>query len=229
MTTLIDEIDIRRADLVLMATHGRSGPGRWVHGSVADAVLRDSPVPVVLISPNTTRAWSIDRPPTILVPLDGSELSEAGIGPAGALASAVGARLVLLRVEQAPPAGAYGEPAVYPAFDPQADVDAAKQYLTGVAARLHPSVCEAHIRVEFGQPAPTIVRVADEEQADFISMATHGRSGLARLVLGSVAARVLQHASVPLVLIRPSVLKAHTVVHEADSKSAASEGIATDC
>jgi nucleotide-binding universal stress UspA family protein len=204
-STLTEEIHIRRADLVVMATHGRSGPDRWVHGSVAETVLRRSPVPVVVIPPRAPHAWPIDRSPSILVPLDTSELSEASLGPTTALAAGLGARLVLLQVEQPPPAGAYGEPTVYPVFDPRAEVEAAKRHLAGVAAHLRS--CVRDVRVEYGQPVPTIIRVADEEHVDLIAMATHGRTGLARLVLGSVATGVLQQASLPLVLIRPRAVQ----------------------
>jgi nucleotide-binding universal stress UspA family protein len=71
----------RGADLIVMSTHGRSGLGRWIYGSVADAVLREAEVPVVLIPAACQHRWPTDRKPRILVPLDGSNLATQALGP----------------------------------------------------------------------------------------------------------------------------------------------------
>ena len=94
------------AAAVVMATHGRTGPGRWVFGSVAEAVVAASPVPVLV-----QRDWQpllgeplLDNPPTMIVPLDGSAFAEQALEPAARLAEALGGRLILVRVEDNPTA-----------------------------------------------------------------------------------------------------------------------------
>jgi nucleotide-binding universal stress UspA family protein len=92
------------ANIVVMSTHGRSGLGRWIFGSVADYVLRHAPVPVLLVPATCDHAWPAeasrrpgDEPVRILVPLDGSALAEAALRPASDLAATLAGRLLLLR------------------------------------------------------------------------------------------------------------------------------------
>jgi nucleotide-binding universal stress UspA family protein len=123
----------------------------------------------------------------MLVPLDGSALSETVLDPAVDLASALGARLLLVRATHTP--------------------QAAQVYLEQVAQRLALSVPQVTFDVLGGDATTEISRVAREHAVDVIAMATHGRSGLARLAAGSVATRLLQQAEWPMVIVRPAVLK----------------------
>jgi nucleotide-binding universal stress UspA family protein len=197
-------------DLVVMATHGRSGFGRWLHGSVADAVLCHSPSPVVLVPSQLTEPAPSIRRARLLVPLDGSPLSEAVLPWVAKVATEIGAEVVLARVVPV-------EASFYPEFIqvvPQADVqrrNEARAYLSAVAERLAtagaPTTVPVRTRAEVdADPGTTIARLADEESADMIVMGTHGRSGVVRFVLGSVANGTLRHARVPLLLIRPAML-----------------------
>lgn len=194
-----------RADLIAMSTHGRGGLGRWLYGSVADAVLRRSEVPVLLVSAAATHVWPADRALRILVPLDGSPLAEAALGPAVDLARSLRAELHLLQVVQ-PPSYVYPESTAYLLYDPERDLAEARQYLDGVATRLRPEGVTVETQSTLGFPTTTIAEVAREQGMDLIVMATHGRTGLARLVLGSVATATLQQASVPVVFVRPAAL-----------------------
>jgi nucleotide-binding universal stress UspA family protein len=206
---ILEQVNSTHADLVVMATHGRSGPSRWLYGSVADEILRRAPVPVILVPPHVAAPWPTDRASSILVPLDGSHHAEAALGPAQELAEKLGSEIVLLQVVLFPPYSLYGDGSAYiAAFDPDVALKEAREYLDALAKR----VAVSHIRVvvELGQPALTIAEIAEREKADLIAMATHGRSGLPRLVLGSVATGTLQRASVPLMLVRPHALQAST-------------------
>jgi len=198
------EIDLRSADLVVMATHGRSGVGRWLYGSVADQILRRANVPIVLVPPAATHLWPTDRRPVILVALDGSTLAEAALAPATALAMSQHAQLVLLRVVPLPSYVSYGEAGAYAADDTDAYVSGARSDLLTLAQPLRSCVESVRVRTEVGDPATCIAQAARDEQADMICMATHGRSGLTRLVLGSVASGVLGHAQAPVLLVRPA-------------------------
>jgi nucleotide-binding universal stress UspA family protein len=196
------------ADLVIMATHGRSGIGRMLYGSVADAVLRQTSVPVLLVPPAVNLPWPADRQLRIVVPLDGSERSEAVLSPAVELTGYLGGELLLMQVVQWPPV-LYADGSELLAYDVEEQLADARTYLDAVAARLRVTGTNARVRAEIApQPMSAIANLAQQEQADMIAMATHGRSGLARVVLGSVTTGTLQRASVPLLVVRPSPLGA---------------------
>lgn len=191
-----------QAGLVVMSTHGRAGLGRWIYGSVADDVLRHSEVPVLLVPPHCEHAWPANRPLRVLVPLDGSELAEAALRTAELLAETSAAELVLLRVVEPPIYPLYGDGYAYIPIDEEAELALAEQ-----VERLRAGGTGATARTVVGQPAMAVATVAREVEADVIAMATHGRGGLARLVMGSVATGALQRATVPLLLTRPAALE----------------------
>jgi nucleotide-binding universal stress UspA family protein len=204
---ILDAATARGANLIVMSTHGRSGIGRWLYGSVA-AVLRSARVPVMLISSDVSVAWATDRPLRILVPLDGLQLSKAVLGPAVDLASRLEAELLLVEVVAWPPI-VYSDPIELLPYDPEEEFAQARGYLADMAARLRGSGAGVRCHAGVGQtPAETIVRLARDEHADLIAMATHGRGGLARVVLGSTTTGTLQHARVPLLIVRPTELQA---------------------
>jgi nucleotide-binding universal stress UspA family protein len=228
---ILDQVSSTHADLVVMATHGRSGPGRWLYGSVADEILRRASVPVMVVPPAVAEPWPADRPPCILVPLDGSRHAEAALGPAKELAKRLGAEIVLLQVVQFPRYSFYGDGSAYlaafdpAAFDPDMALGEARQYLEGLTTQL--VVSRVRVVTELGEPSLAIAEVARREKADLIAMATHGRSGLARLVLGSIATGTLQRTSVPLMLIRPPILLPSTAPVVAIPESVPSEPVVT--
>ncbi|MBI3634829.1 MAG: universal stress protein [Candidatus Rokubacteria bacterium] len=136
---------------------------------------------------------------TILVPLDGSALAEAALPTAlGLLAEQPGTTLLLLRAAEA--TTMLGDPVA-------AQVDVvreAEEYLKTLAARLSTwKAPKVETAVWYGAPAPAIVEAARVANADLIVMSTHGRSGIGRLVLGSVAESVLRGTSTPILLVRP--------------------------
>jgi nucleotide-binding universal stress UspA family protein len=204
---IVGAVAARSADLIVMSTHGRSGIGRWLYGSVADAVIRLASVPVMLIPSEVSVPWPTDRQPRILVPLDGSQLSEAVLGPALEFATRLEAELLLVEVVSWPPL-VYSDPIELLPYDPEEQLAEARGYLGDVADRLRARGASVRWHADVGQtPAATIVRVVRDEHADLIAMATHGRSGLARVVLGSTTTGTLQHAGVPLVIVRPRELQ----------------------
>lgn len=197
-------------DLIMMATHGRSGIKRWAMGSVADKVLRASKVPVWLFRAGMQKEAADDESleRTILVPLDGSPLAESVLPHVETLAKQRGTQatdIVLLAIcEPIVP------PAVYPVVAPvdlEADLSRAKQsdmgYLAGVEGRLKENGIEARAVVLVGKPADEIVDYGKNNPCDLIVMATHGRSGISRWVYGSVAEKLLSGASSPILLVRP--------------------------
>jgi nucleotide-binding universal stress UspA family protein len=217
LPAILDAARRHHAELIVMSTHGRSGLGRMMYGSVADDVLRHAEVPVLLIPTTIDHAWPTERPLSILVPLDGSDLAEEALGSAEVLAEQLGARLHLLRIVEPPTYPLYGDGYVYVPFDEDAERGAAQQYLEQLAGRLRESGKQVEIEVLVGLPSTVIANVARERQVDVIAMATHGRGGLARLVLGSVATGTLQRTHAPLLLTRPAALDQPLPLHTPDT------------
>lgn len=193
------------ADLVVMTTHGRGGLSRLWLGSTADELLRRSELPVLLIRPGEERPPVEDEPSfhDVLVPLDGSPLAEQILPYAIGIARLFGGRLTLLRVARAGPS--FGYPSV-PLGVPLEPVDAveAKGYLDRVADRLRGEGLEAGTLVARNPvPARAIAEYAEANAVDLIALATHGRGGLSRLVLGSTADKVIRGCMVPVLVYRP--------------------------
>jgi nucleotide-binding universal stress UspA family protein len=197
------------ADLVVMATHGRSGLGRAVIGSVAEAVLAHSPVPVLLLRPGGHRMTHLR---TLLVPLDGTPGGAHALGVALGLARATGARIVLLEVQPPVPLTAYaGDPVVGgaalsyvdPAWDEEAR-QAAQGYVDRMAERLRHAGVAAEGRAILGDVVATIEATGEDVAADLIVMSTHAHTGPARALLGSVADAVVRTSHRPVLLVRRS-------------------------
>jgi len=197
------------ADVIVMSTHGRGGIGRRLYGSVADQVLVRATVPVLLVPSGCDHPWPDDRRLKILVPLDGSDLSEAALGPARVMSHAVGADLLLLRVVEQEAGAIWGVDRVGVAIQrvtPE-ELGTARQYLDDIAAPPGPVDPAVDVLVDAGDPFTVISTIARQEGVDLIAMATHGRTGLARLTMGSVATSTLQRAHVPVLLVRPPGLE----------------------
>ncbi|MDP2625844.1 MAG: universal stress protein [Candidatus Rokubacteria bacterium] len=138
------------------------------------------------------------KPERILVPLDGSLLAEGAIQTAAGLARESGAALVLLRAAEA-----HTLPGADPTDAQVAVVREAEEYLTAVAARLgEEGVKKVETSVWYGPPATAIIEAARLQKGDLIVMTSHGRSGLGRLILGSVAESVLRGTTTPILLLR---------------------------
>ena len=142
----------------------------------------------------------------ILVPLDGSELAEAVLPHVRSLSGCTGAEIALLRVLVYPVyefMAADPNVALYTLTDSSELEAQANTYLNQVARSLQEDGLNVTASVRGGLVADTILDYAQEVQADLIAMSTHGRGGLARWVIGSVADRIVQAAKVPVLLVRP--------------------------
>ncbi len=209
---VLEETRVRRVDLLVMATRARSGLDRLVHGSVAEAVLARTPVPVLLVrGDDGVVAPQMATRPRLIVPLDGSSFSEEVLPIAAEMATRLGAEIVLTQCVPAPDRPRRpGDGHVVAHSDQRVDAleTRARDYLHGVAARLASThgVGPVRIDVRVGLPAESIAQAASEHDAMLVVMATHGRNGLARMLMGSVADAVLHHGQVPLLLVRPALM-----------------------
>ena len=210
--SLEDEAEARQVDLVVMATHGRGMLSRAWLGSVTASFVHHTDLPVLLVRPDESEEVDLSAdwtPEKVLVPLDGSDLSERAMDHAVELGSLFMAAYHLVRVVPYPMdiASSYLPHTVQMN---QGLVEEAKavaiDYLEGRAAALR----ERDLQVTTGvmvdaQPGHGILKEAEAEGCDFIAMATHGRSGLTRAILGSASDKVLRGTHVPLLLHRPTL------------------------
>lgn len=211
---ILDYAEDHAVDLIVMGTHGRTGIGRLVMGSVAEAVVRKAPCPVFAVRAKEddpskpqqddapapeTKAGDVER---ILVPIDFSASSVAAFKHARALAIAYGASLDLLYISPQPD---FKAPAAVDAKSSglsrrrreQAQLEALVE-----AAHLKEAGVEAAVHVEYSYPDGGILRFARREDTDLIVMATHGRTGLKRFPMGSVAERVIRQAPCPVFVVK---------------------------
>ena len=196
------------ADLVVMSTHGHGGEGHRLLGGVADHLVRHVTTPVLLVRPPS------ENPPPprtprfehVLVPLDGSTLAEEVLPSARTLGRPFASRLTLLRVLH--DRGHWPLHRADEQLERARRKDEARAELAAVSRRFEHEWVRADIALAtHADAAPAILDAADRLGADVVAMATHGRSGLPRLVLGSVADRILRTASVPLLLFGPAAAR----------------------
>ncbi len=199
---IIEEASKMPNTLVAMSTHGRSGIGRWVMGSVTDKVLHAIDAPLLIVrakeTPPTTAV--LDR---IIIPLDGSELSEKILPHAISLAKGINAPVTLVRTTHIP----HYVPMDYPAsmiddLIRETTVEA-EDYLRHISQQLSiEGVPNSQAEIRQQDAAGAILDSAGDSPATLVAMSTHGHSGVGRWVLGSVTDRVVRHATGPVLVIR---------------------------
>lgn len=183
-----------KASLIAMTTHGRTGLPRWVFGSVTEKVLRSSRVPVLVVRSFMPSAETLPArlPPVpisvsrLIVPVSSSDLSLDVVPHAAALAKRLSARVLLVNVLEQHLAFGPPVPQMRRAADQLMEADVPYEPI-----------------LRQGDAASEILEVCREQGAGLIAMTTHGRTGLPRLVLGSVTEKVLRHAPVPMFVVRP--------------------------
>jgi nucleotide-binding universal stress UspA family protein len=220
---IVAEARARRADLIVMATHARSGLERLTHPSVAEAVLASAPVPLLLINATFGRLADGAAAP-VLVAVDGTPEGAAALPVAVRYARALDAEILLLRV-------------VAPQFTKEgaadlrydlAALDDAQHYLDRLAAQVNDCGVSAQGRALFGPVAETIATVAEQVNAGAIVLGTNGLRGVARLVRGSVADDVLRAGSCPIMLVRRDGPRSPDRVDAARDAPGARQPIAAD-
>jgi nucleotide-binding universal stress UspA family protein len=194
---IVQAANAHGARLIVMASHGRGGLSRWAFGSVADKVLHTAGQPVLLVRGGQALT---PEPGRFLVPLDGSEAAEAVLPIVAELARALAAKVTLVHVTLE-----LGVPMEQARL---AVAEAAYQervagYLSDVVDRLAAQAvdAEAQILTDDDEAAALIDR-AELPNVDLVAITTHGRGGLHRHAFGSVADRLLRHATKPVLLVR---------------------------
>lgn len=203
---LADYIADARIDLVVMTTHGRGGLERLWLGSVADALVRTTHVPILLLRPDGPESIlpAIHR---VLVPLDGSALSDKVLRHALHLADLMGVPLELMTVVPVTvgmTVTPYGAPGMAPDTTFERRIEEAQNFLDSTARTLPPHAgrVKTHVAVS-GHVANSVIESAQGTPGTMIAMTTHGRRGLQKLFLGSVADKIVRASDVPVLLYRP--------------------------
>jgi nucleotide-binding universal stress UspA family protein len=191
-------------DLVVMTTHGRGPVSRFWLGSVADRLVHRLPIPLLLIrtreekTPSTTPEVR-----KILVALDGTPTAEQILGPAGELAKLYGASLTLLRVVPAPTPREGSTEVPHGALLVDTKRAETSVYLQRVTDSLRDRGFNVQGRIiARDHPATAILNEAASGEYDLLALGTHGRRGLPRLFLGSVADKVVRGATLPVLVHR---------------------------
>ena len=209
-TALTEEANTWRADLVVMASHGRGPLSRWWLGSVADYLIRHVHVPILLLRPRDGVDWPATdlHLRTILVPLDQSVSGEAILEPVIAFAKLFDAKVELVHVVE-PVIGLQPTAFPYP-LPPNVELDdrdrtEAQVYLDRVAERVRASGVGVVAKVTFGPSIATgLLELAEEDHCDMVALATHGAGGLKRALVGSVADKVIRGLHKPVLILRPT-------------------------
>jgi nucleotide-binding universal stress UspA family protein len=189
-----------------MTTHGRGGLERAWLGSVADELIRTADVPVLVVRPREDDAFPAFDMREILVPLDGSALAETALGPASVLAKLFDAEVSLVQMVHPvlfssdpvfPFAGGYDEELT------GRQREAATDYMQDVSESLRAHGVRAS-GIAFVGPrslAQSLIDLANPARVSLVAIATHGRGGLRRLVLGSVTDKIVRGAQVPVLVV----------------------------
>jgi nucleotide-binding universal stress UspA family protein len=203
---LADYIAEAHADLVIMTTHGRGGMERLWLGSVADALVRTTHVPILLLRPDGPGSIlaSIHR---VLVPLDGSALADKVLTKGLQLAELLGVPLDLMTVVPVSvgmTVSPYGAPGMAQDASFERRMEEAQNYLDSTAKTLppHAGKVKTHVAVS-GHVANSIIETAQNAPGTLIAMTTHARRGLQKLFLGSVADKIVRASNGPVLLYRP--------------------------
>ena len=205
---IIELAEAEGAELVAMSTHGRKMIGRGLLGSVTDKVLHAARLPVMTISPAKAKVYgdAAKSIRNVIVPLDGSELAESVLPYVEGIAAKLSLSVLLVRVlRHGGPFAPYSEGLAY-LDDSRIDETLEAEftdYLGGVAERFKAKGIKVAWKIMRGAPAICITDLARETSNNMIALATHGRSGLTRWVLGSVAEGVIRATGDPVLVVPP--------------------------
>ena len=204
---IVQEAEKDANTLIAISTHGRSGIGRWMMGSVTDKVVRQAANPVLVVRARTGEVTSsAPQLKRVVLPLDGSHRSGVAMDHAVEMANALNLGVTLLRSISPM---AYGDtfadyvPSMYENLADEIETDV-QDYLAHEAQQLRAAgIADVAEKAVDGYAASAILDEVGDDGDAIVVMATHGRAGIGRWVLGSVADRVIRHSTGPVLVARP--------------------------
>jgi len=211
--TIVDYAARNKIDLIVMATHGRSGASRWLYGSIAEKVIHATNVPVWLVKADTggKTDHTKGKKLSVVVPLDGSELAESVLKYLKELSRQLVKNKIeatLIRVCEV-----FASPMSYPPpmsmnweeyrdYETRRCEEICRHYLDKVQENLDDADFKIRVELPEGNPAEVLIEYANKNLVDLIIMSTHGRTGISKWAFGSIAEKVLRGARCPILLIR---------------------------
>jgi nucleotide-binding universal stress UspA family protein len=202
---IVHEAERGAFDLVVMGTQGLTGIGHFVLGSVAEKVVRTSPIPVITIPPLDAKATATFR--KILVPVDFSPASRLALERALAFATSSHAIVHVLHVGEVPShlqSDLSARSGVLKTSIEQRIREDAQAALSRFVEDVHPgSSAGVTTELRLGTPYRAILEACDQGEFALVAMGTHGRTGLSHLFVGSVAEKVIRMCKRPVLTVRP--------------------------
>jgi nucleotide-binding universal stress UspA family protein len=206
---IVEEAQQTPDTLIAMSSHGRSGTARWWLGSVADRVLHLTTGPILVVrshhAKEATHSEGFNR---VIVPVDGSLLAEEILPHVAQTSKGLGLAVDLVRVMPtsehlglAVPRGLHSD-ASFESASRQANEEATEYLERLKEGLLKQGVGPVEVHLLHGDPASLIIDLASETPDRLVAMTTHGRSGVGRWMLGSVADRVIRNSGDPVLLVR---------------------------
>ena len=213
---ILDFAERNDINLIIISTHGRTGLSIWPLGSIANKILQKSHIPILLIRSSeletVLREKEVRR---IIVPLDGSQFAEGVIPYVEGLAKGMDSEVILITVNeplQVPDivrhtAGFDGEK--YEELTVRTDKQV-KRYLSKKESALRHKSVKVRSTSLLGMPAQTILQYAEDNSVSLIALSTHGFSGISKWAFGSIAAKIIERSSKPVLMVRPSLPSLNT-------------------
>lgn len=209
--SIVAQANVMGVDLIAMSTRRESALARGILGSVTDRVLHSTTTPLLILQPEDLTDASLGSGfvQHIVVPLDGSTISESAVEPASELARATGAELVFTEVVKLPVYGmdmgglGYGSVHYAEEMDTKLQEESAQRYLQRFVEDAETAGLKARAQVRVGNPS---IQIVDEAAAEgsIVVMATHGAGGIKRWVVGSVTDKAVRSAHRPVLVIPPT-------------------------
>jgi len=208
-STILSYAEESRSGLIALTAQGASQHNKWSLGSVAAKILRAARRPVLLVRRNAPEAYLKENRliRKILMPLDGSKLGETAIPYAETLAQQISAEIVLIHVAEPFDLGLFHDVPHYPQSvedDLTKGMVQERAYLNSKAEAITAKTgVPAATAILKGKPAQEIAKYAEENNIDLIAISTHGRTGIANWVFGSVADKTLHFGKTAVLVVRP--------------------------
>ena len=200
---ILNTAEDENVELITMATHRGSMVARGILGSVTDRVLRSATIPVMTVHPGSQDGFGgkSGMPKVVIVPLDGSEISERAVEPALEIADTARSEVVFVRVIR-PIVDSGIE---YHYYDNTDDREVSLQYLSRFAEIADKTGLKARTHVLTGPPAVKIIEELQKYEGGLVVMSSHGSGGLTRWFVGSVADKVIRASRRPVLVIPPDI------------------------
>jgi nucleotide-binding universal stress UspA family protein len=210
---IIDYAEKNKIGLIVMASHGRSGIMPWAAGSVANKVLHTAKMPLLLVRATKPPKRPQGKPilNRVLLPLDGSEVGEAAVPYVQELMGRLGSEVILLGVV---PPGKHIRTVggldyvLYPEQDLEQVKAEAREHLDKVYQQLKGKKGKVRVELRAGDIAREIIDYAKKTRASLIAISSHGHSGIAEWVFGSIAHKIVQTSKTPVLVVRATGEKA---------------------